>query len=152
MRYSYSILGNHQNPEANRTRQWVRTLGPTSVRAGNKIHHCAVAYLSDCYILDAPARLFGVKLGYGMQDRVDGDSKPPDLGALGDAELKSMVTLSHNINIHYPLDFRADEWMYLEIESEWETEGRVLIRSRFFTRSGILIATCTQEVRAHINL
>ncbi|GAB7354974.1 hypothetical protein MBLNU459_g5588t1 [Dothideomycetes sp. NU459] len=56
-----------------------------------------------------------------------------------------MVSLDHTIYFHSPRDFRADEWMFTEMESPWAGDGRGLVIQRIYTRSGILIATCVQE-------
>jgi acyl-CoA thioesterase len=125
------------------------TLGPIS--GGNRFHHCALVYMSDLYILNAPARLFSVKVSYGQDDRVVGDDKPRIIGNLADSDIKYIATLSHAIHLPSPLDFRADEWMYIEVCSDWAKDGRVLARSRFYTRGGVLIASCVQEVSVPYN-
>ncbi|KAF2843590.1 Thioesterase/thiol ester dehydrase-isomerase [Patellaria atrata CBS 101060] len=60
-------------------------------------------------------------------------------------EIGMMVSLDHTIFFHNPRDFRADEWMYTEMESPWTGDGRGLVIQRMFTRDGKLIATCVQE-------
>lgn len=61
-------------------------------------------------------------------------------------EIGMMVSLDHSIYFHNPREFRADEWMFSEMESPWAGDGRGLVFSRIFTRDGRLIATCVQEV------
>ena len=57
-----------------------------------------------------------------------------------------MVSLDHTIYFHNPREFRADEWMYSEMQTPWAGDGRGLVFQRIFTREGKLIASCVQEV------
>lgn len=57
-----------------------------------------------------------------------------------------MVSLDHSIYFHNPWAFRADEWMLTEMESPWAGEGRGLGIQKIWSKDGLLIATCTQEV------
>lgn len=61
-------------------------------------------------------------------------------------ELGMMVSLDHSIYFHNPWAFRADEWMLIEMESPWAGEGRGLSVQKIWSKDGLLIATCTQEV------
>lgn len=61
-------------------------------------------------------------------------------------EVGMMVSLDHSIYFHNPWAFRADEWMIIETESPWAGEGRGLAIQKIWSKDGILIATCTQEV------
>lgn len=61
-------------------------------------------------------------------------------------EVGMMVSLDHSIYFHNPWAFRADEWMLIETESPWAGEGRGLAIQKIWSKDGILIATCTQEV------
>ena len=61
-------------------------------------------------------------------------------------EIGMMVSLDHTIYFHNPRKFRADEWMFTEMESPWAGDGRGLVFQKIFTRDGTLIATCVQEV------
>lgn len=56
-----------------------------------------------------------------------------------------MVSLDHTIYFHTPRDFRADEWMFTEMESPWAGDGRGVVIQRMFSKDGQLIATCVQE-------
>lgn len=60
-----------------------------------------------------------------------------------------MVSLDHTIYFHNPKSFRADEWIFTEMESPWAGDGRGLVMQKMWTRSGVLIASCVQEV-SHI--
>ena len=61
-------------------------------------------------------------------------------------EVGMMVSLDHSIYFHNPRAFRADEWMLTEMESPWAGEGRGLAIQQIWSKDGLLIATCTQEV------
>jgi len=56
-----------------------------------------------------------------------------------------MVSLDHTIYFHNPKSFRADEWIFTEMESPWAGDGRGLVMQKMWTRSGVLIASCVQE-------
>ncbi|KAK5182166.1 acyl-CoA thioesterase [Cryomyces antarcticus] len=60
-------------------------------------------------------------------------------------EVGMMVSLDHTIYFHNPRDFRADEWLFTEMESPWAGDGRGLVFQRIFTREGKLVASCVQE-------
>lgn len=61
-------------------------------------------------------------------------------------EVGMMVSLDHSIYFHNPRAFRADEWMLTEMESPWAGEGRGLAIQKIWSKDGVLIATCMQEV------
>ncbi|KAG7010027.1 hypothetical protein G7Y79_00001g002990 [Physcia stellaris] len=58
-----------------------------------------------------------------------------------------MVSLDHTIYFHRPREIRADEWLLSEMESPWSGEGRGLVLQRIWNKSGVLLASCVQEVR-----
>ncbi len=62
-------------------------------------------------------------------------------------EIGMMVSLDHTIYFHNPRDFRADEWLFTEMDSPWSGDGRGLVMQRIFTKEGKLVASCVQEVR-----
>jgi len=64
-------------------------------------------------------------------------------------EIGMMVSLDHTIYFHDPRGFRADEWMFTEMETPWSGDGRGLVFQKMFSRDGRLIATCVQEVSWH---
>ena len=66
--------------------------------------------------------------------------------ALDRPEVGMMVSLDHTIYFHEPRAFKADEWMFTEMETPWAGDGRGLVLQKIFTREGRLIATCVQEV------
>lgn len=61
-------------------------------------------------------------------------------------EIGMMVSLDHTIYFHDPRGFRADEWMFTEMETPWSGDGRGLVFQKLFSKDGRLIATCVQEV------
>jgi acyl-CoA thioesterase len=63
---------------------------------------------------------------------------PPEIGM--------MVSLDHTIYFHNPRSFRADEWIFTEMETPWAGDGRGLVYQRMYTKDGTLIASCVQEV------
>ncbi|OWY42343.1 Thioesterase/thiol ester dehydrase-isomerase [Alternaria alternata] len=62
---------------------------------------------------------------------------PPEIGM--------MVSLDHTIYFHNPRSFRADEWIFTEMETPWAGDGRGLVFQRMYTQDGTLIASCVQE-------
>lgn len=65
-------------------------------------------------------------------------------------EIGMMVSLDHTIYFHNPRHFRADEWIFTEMETPWAGDGRGLVFQRMYTQDGTLIATCVQEVMSAI--
>jgi acyl-CoA thioesterase 8 len=61
-------------------------------------------------------------------------------------EIGMMVSLDHTIYFHNPKAFRADEWMFTECESPWAGDGRGLVMQKMYTKEGVLVASCVQEV------
>ncbi|MCJ1485148.1 hypothetical protein MMC06_005321 [Schaereria dolodes] len=56
-----------------------------------------------------------------------------------------MVSLDHTIYFHRPRAFRADDWLFSEMESPWAGDGRGLVLQKIWDRGGRLVATCVQE-------
>lgn len=73
-----------------------------------------------------------------------------DLSRETKPEVGMMVSLDHTIYFHNPREFKADEWMFTEMETPWAGDGRGLVFQRIFSRDGKLIASCVQEVGALI--
>jgi acyl-CoA thioesterase len=67
-------------------------------------------------------------------------------------ELGMIASLDHSIFFHNPTDFRADEWMLMEMDTPWAGDGRGLVIQKIWSHDGTLIATCTQEVRDNLLL
>ncbi|KAI1941697.1 acyl-CoA thioesterase [Ophidiomyces ophidiicola] len=60
-------------------------------------------------------------------------------------ELGMMVSLDHTIYFHNRRGFKADDWIFTEMNSPWAGEGRGCVMQRMWARDGSLIATCVQE-------
>lgn len=71
-------------------------------------------------------------------DRIISTNKRPEIGM--------MVSLDHTIYFHNPRNFRADEWMFTEMETPWAGDGRGLVFQKIYSKDGVLIASCVQEV------
>ncbi|KAF2204010.1 Thioesterase/thiol ester dehydrase-isomerase [Delitschia confertaspora ATCC 74209] len=78
-----------------------------------------------------------IRNGEDMDEVVSTEDDKPEIGM--------MVSLDHTIYFHNPREFRADEWMFTEMETPWAGDGRGLVFQKIFTRDGKLIATCVQE-------
>lgn len=61
-------------------------------------------------------------------------------------EIGMMVSLDHTIYFHDPLGFRSDDWLLCQMESPWAGEGRGLVMQKIWSRDGVHVATCVQEV------
>ncbi|KAF2148446.1 Thioesterase/thiol ester dehydrase-isomerase [Myriangium duriaei CBS 260.36] len=89
----------------------------------------------------------------GMDDDVIAELKKLAANVEGRSEVNTvdrpevgmMVSLDHTIYFHEPRAFRADEWMFTEMETPWAGDGRGLVLQKIFTKEGKLIATCVQE-------
>ena len=136
------ILTDSADPSTRRTRQWIRTIGPEINET--RLCQATLLYISDLYILDAPARLFDLKLGLGMPDRVQGGGEE-STGEPGAGNVVYMGSLNHTVRVLSLEGYKAHEWTYMEASSEWAGNGRVVVSTRIFTRSGVLVASCRQE-------
>ena len=132
----------------------MRARGTISPSGGHQAHLNALAYMSDSYFIGTVPRIHGL-----INIRTRGSASGVDVGlhqaartkgevVEGEAkcEIGMMVSLDHSIFFHGPRDFRADQWMFCEMESPWAGDGRGVVHQRIFTRDGRLIATCAQEV------
>lgn len=124
---------------------WLRARLPFRKKDNIQTHLAALAFLSDSYFITTIAQVMGLRMDHrftGTHDRIS---------ASKDAKLRPtvgmMVSLDHVINFHC-YDFRADEWIYMEMEPLWAGEGRGLVQGRMYSHSGKLLATCMQEVRS----
>jgi len=161
---------NHDSahPQTKKTRQWIRARGRISPSGGHEAHLSALAYMSDNYFIGTVTRVHKLtralrrpqarneKPGKGLTfwespKQSDDDGETADRPAQSkphpkrEPEVGMMVSLDHTIYFHRPRDFRADEWIFTEMESPWAGDGRGLVLQRIFQR-GKLIATCVQEV------
>lgn len=106
---------------------------------GSKTHILGIINLSDYHVMDAPMQLSNIT--FGMPAINDQSRTPtPQKNKIG-------TTLNHSIHFHVHDGFRADELTYIEAETSWARDGRAMISTRIFSKAGMLIATCVQEVR-----
>lgn len=86
------------------------------------LHRYLLAYASDFHFLGAALQPHAVSwLTPGMQ----------------------VASLDHAMWFHRP--FRMDDWLLYAIDSPSASGGRGLVRGRFFTREGVLVASAAQE-------
>uniref|UniRef100_A0A0N5C7Y5 Acyl-CoA thioesterase II n=1 Tax=Strongyloides papillosus TaxID=174720 RepID=A0A0N5C7Y5_STREA len=99
---------------------WVKSLFPLGDNP--KLHRAMLNYISDSSLASA---------GY--------------LGHLSNGFYPSMVvSLDHNIYIHQD-KFNAEEWILYETYSTAANNSRVMAHGKFWSRSGILLASTVQE-------
>jgi acyl-CoA thioesterase 8 len=140
------------------SRQWLRARGRISDFGGHKAHLSALAYMSDSYFLGTVTIAHGLWEAEQHQNPAastrDTESREDQSISSEEGEEKHllaprlgmMVSLDHTIWIHAPRAFRADDWLYIEINTPWSGDGRGLAFQRIFTKEGVLVATCAQEV------
>jgi acyl-CoA thioesterase 8 len=125
----------------------------------------AVAYLSDHHFIGTVSRVHKMwkvpvaRLNHN-EIKEDDDVRKSLRNGDGDDKAKAaarprpaapppvsmMVSLDHTIYFHEPRAFRADEWLFTEMQSPWAGDGRGLVLQHIFTEKGLLVATCVQEV------
>lgn len=99
---------------------WMKTTGP--VADDPQLHARLVTYMSDTMVLDAGLIQHG-------RSWVQGDLQ--------------VASLDHAIWFHAPC--RADEWLLHTADLERNSGGRTLVRGRFYTASGLHVATVMQQ-------
>ena len=99
---------------------WLKTVNP--VAGDQSIHQALLAYMSDY-------RLMGTALiPHGVM--------------FHDANMQA-ASLDHSMWFHAP--FRADEWLYYDMDSPISVGGRGLNFGRIYTADGRLVASTAQE-------
>jgi len=145
-------------PHSKKTRQWIKAEGRISEEGGHRAHLAAVAYMSDQFFIGTVSRvhkLWRIPVARHEHKEVKVDEDVQKKLRSADLENKPsrkpkpvvtmMVSLDHTIYFHDPRGFRADEWLFTEMESPWAGDGRGLVTQRIYTQSGKLVATCVQE-------
>jgi acyl-CoA thioesterase len=165
-----------EKPHTKRARQWIKTRGTISEAGGHEAHLAALAYMSDSYFIGTISRVHKLwhvprpapreqkdkrspKKDANKEDIVEDEDVLAEIRKAGPERMRElteqkkvlpqvgmMVSLDHTIYFHNPRSFRADEWLFTEMESPWAGDGRGLVIQRIWTRDGILVATCVQEV------
>ena len=106
--------------------------------AGSKDHLLGILSLSDYHVMDVPLQLSGTKTGQAeIGDRTQ--TKVENM-------TKVATSLNHSIYFHLHDGYRADEMIYIESGTSWSKDGRAFMNSRIFSKDGLLIASCAQEV------
>lgn len=103
-----------------------------------KTHILGIINLSDYHVMDTPLQLNDISFGLPKI----GDIYAPRR----ESQVKVGTTLNHSIHFHVHDGFRADDLTYIEVETSWGKDGRAMLSSRIFSKDGLLIATCAQEV------
>lgn len=131
-------------PSERRCRHWVRAKGKIS---SPNAQVAALGYLTDWFLLGTIPRVHDMH-----KPPATDDASPPNPNGVGDGnsgpgrpQIGMMVSLDHSIYFHEPGAIKADEWMFVEMESPWAGNGRGVVTSRVFSRDGVLLATCMQE-------
>jgi len=162
-------------PHTKKTRQWIKARGRISPSGGYQAHLSALAYMSDSYFIGTVSRVhklwrFSAPGKGPNKSRLDEDVLKKLLEEDEEAlrrmpavddhvierlktgkphsrpEIGMMVSLDHTIYFHNARAFRADEWIFTEMESPWAGDGRGLVMQKMYTKEGVLIASCVQEV------
>ncbi|KAI9810082.1 MAG: hypothetical protein M1827_006693 [Pycnora praestabilis] len=146
-------------PQDKKTRQWIKARGTISPEGGYQAHLSALAYMSDSYFIGTVSRVHNLwrfapptngksksTRDEAVLKRLREEEKGMSGGNTDDKpQIGMMVSLDHTIYFHSPRDFKADDWMFTEMESPWAGDGRGLVMQRIFTKGGKLIASCVQE-------
>lgn len=149
-----------KEPHLKRTRQWIRARGRISEQGGHEAHLSALAYMSDSYFIGTVSRIHqlwrfapfppGARSAEEVAARrelIRAEGFGDDVeNVKGRPEVGMMVSLDHSIYFHEPRNFRADEWIFTEMESPWAGDGRGVVCQKMWGSDGRLIATCFQEV------
>ncbi|MBT2263539.1 acyl-CoA thioesterase [Rhodococcus erythropolis] len=106
-------------------RMWIRIAGEVSSDHG--MHAAALAFCSDLTLARTAA--------LGHLDLIGGGSPSQKL---------FLTSLDHAVWFHRPC--RTDEWLLFVQRSPTSGDGRGLSSGEFWTRTGVLVATVTQEV------
>ncbi|KAI1103194.1 Thioesterase/thiol ester dehydrase-isomerase [Jackrogersella minutella] len=147
----------HKPVEEKRVWQWVRARGKISADGGLGAHMSALAYISDSYFIGTIPRIhqlwrYGISKGSaepGGEEEEEEEEEGEDAGVLsgfkGKPQLGMLVSLDHSIYFHNARRVKADEWMFMEMESPWAGDGRGVVTQRVYSRDGTLLATAFQE-------
>jgi acyl-CoA thioesterase 8 len=111
---------------------------PIKAPSGAAAHLLAIVHMSDYHVMDCPLSIHGVE--FGLYKIGDYERKQVPFG------MKIMTSLNHTIHFHIHEGFRADDLLYVEATSPWAKDGRGMIHTKIYTKDGLLIATCVQEV------
>lgn len=149
-------------PYEKKCRQWLRARGKISAEGGHQAHLNALAYMSDSYFIGTVGRIHGLwRFPIAPEDvpnlpetdrvKIEQLCEFEGMGStLEDwkdrQRLGMLVSLDHSIYFHEPMAVKADEWMFTEMESPWSGDGRGVVMQRIYSKDGVLLASCVQEV------
>lgn len=111
------------------TKFWQRSFVRSPAVASNNphVHQSALAFLSDTFTIGAALHANPKKVGEKLRN------------------VAMAVTLATSLSIHEPMA-KVDEWMFLQNETSWGSDGRVVIRQWYWdVKTGRLIMSGTQE-------
>ncbi|KAJ5912079.1 uncharacterized protein N7473_001382 [Penicillium subrubescens] len=160
------LRGTSRNPQDKRSHQWIRAQGKISVPPGDPIHLAALAFMSDSYFLaavphsheiwdfvEAPVtEFYSTKKDLFTSPMTHTAIRRPHLetehkkGVNVSPKVAMMVSLDHTIYFHGVERLRVDEWLLCEVNTSWAGNGRGLVHQKIWTKDGVLVATCIQEV------
>lgn len=129
-----------------RTTQWAKS--KDRIKEGDdmlRANMAALGYMTDNYLLSAASRSGNYSDGIDPEE----DAQPPRM--VGDQskrhKIDMMLSLDHAVYFHAEASqFRADDWIFVEMECPWIGDGRATVMQKMYTKTGVLIATATQEV------
>ena len=96
----------------------------------HNIHKCMLAYLTDIFLIDTALHAYGLMLGNEIVDPLS---------------LDHVIYFHDDEQAESHSQWRADEWILLELEIVSIRNGRALCRGKAFTERGKHIATTMQE-------
>ncbi|KAI9741731.1 MAG: hypothetical protein M1834_000117 [Cirrosporium novae-zelandiae] len=147
-------------PHEKRVWQWSKARGSISAEGGHQEHLSALAYMSDSFFIGTVSRVHNL-WRFSSPQKTPSPSKDKEKVKMAKLESQEneknlleirnrpqigmMVSLDHTIFFHNPRAFRADEWMFTEMESPWAGDGRGLVMQKIWSKDGVLVATCVQE-------
>ncbi|KAI1806876.1 Thioesterase/thiol ester dehydrase-isomerase [Daldinia bambusicola] len=148
------------HPTSKRVWHWVRARGKISGKGGLRAHLSALAYVSDSYFIGTVSRVHRLwrqpvrpedvgKLDRETREYLEQVSEWEGYGSLAETakrpQVGMMVSLDHSIYFHNPAKVRADEWMFVEMETPWAGDGRGVVMQKIYSADGTLLATAFQE-------
>lgn len=155
------LQDNTARPDERLARQWIRARGKMSPGAGHQSHLEALAYMSDSYFIGTVSRVHKLWRFPFQPEDVDGLPEETRKHVLELTEFEGMgkslddwkgrpqvgmiVSLDHSIYFHEPRRVKADEWMFVEMQSPWSGDGRGFVLQKVYASDGTLLASCVQE-------
>lgn len=118
---------------------------PITSDSGSTEHILGLVNLSDYHVLDSPLTLHGITFGL-PEIGSEAEERSPGNRETTKKNVVMNTSLNHAIHFHVHDGFRADELTYIEVTSPWARDGRARMHSRIFSKDGLLIATCEQQV------